>query len=171
MGLFDKLFNKEETFLKTPAGMTIYAPLGGKVISLKEVPDPVFSEGILGPGCGIEPISETVCAPFHGTVTQITDTKHAIGVTSDDGMEVLIHVGMDTVCMNGKGFALHVEMNQKVKKGDKLLSFSIEEIHTAGFSTTTAVILCNANEVGTPELVSEDTVKNGAPLMKAHDNS
>lgn len=121
MELFNKLFKKEEAALPSEPG-TIYVPVKGKIISLEEIADGVFSEGVLGPGCGIEPEEELVCAPFAGTITQVADTKHAIGICSRDGMELLIHVGMDTVEMNGEGFTTYVKMNDTVERGQKLIS-------------------------------------------------
>ena len=106
--------------------LTVYAPFSGNAIALEEIPDPVFSQGILGQGCGMEPAEETVCAPFNGTVTQVIDTKHAVGVTSKDGLELLIHVGMDTVDMKGQGFTCHVKEGDSVKLGQKLITFSME---------------------------------------------
>lgn len=97
-------------------------PVAGKVISLEEIGDGVFSEGVLGPGCGIEPAEELVCAPFAGTVIQVAETKHAIGIRSKDGMELLIHVGLDTVEMNGKGFTTYVKENESVERRQKLMA-------------------------------------------------
>lgn len=95
---------------------------------VNEISDPVFSQGVLGPSFGIEPEGKTVCAPFAGTVTQAADTKHAVGLRSADGMELLIHVGMDTVDMNGKGFCCYVKEGAKVSRGQKLMSFTIADI-------------------------------------------
>lgn len=101
---------------------------------------------MLGQGCGIKPDSETVAAPFRGTITQVADTKHAVGVLSDDGVEVLIHVGIDTVSMNGSGFTAHVKVGDKVKCGQKLLTFSRKAIAEAGFPDTTAIIVTNTDD-------------------------
>ncbi len=148
MGFLNKVFGgKQET---APAIETeknvVYAPLEGTVIALSEINDGVFSEGVLGQGCGIQPDSETVTAPFHGTITQVADTKHAIGLLSEDGVEVLIHVGLDTVSMNGKGFTVHVKMGERVQCGQKLLTFSKKDIAEAGFSDTTAVLVTNTDD-------------------------
>lgn len=85
-------------------------------------------------------------APFHGTITQVADTKHTVGVLSDDGVEVLIHVGIDTVSMNGNGFTAHVKVGDKVKCGQKLLTFSRKAITEAGFPDTTAIIVTNTDD-------------------------
>lgn len=125
---------------------TVYVPLSGEVIMLKEIGDGVFSEGILGQGCGIKPDSETVIAPFDGTVIQVIDSKHAIILESTDGVEVLIHVGMDTVSMNGKGFTVYIKVGDKVKCGQKLMNFSKKAIADAGLVDTTAVIIVNTDD-------------------------
>lgn len=164
MGLFDKFKKNEEA--EELEAKTIYAPLEGNVISLEHIPDPVFSEGVLGFGCGIEPTSEVVYAPFHGKVVQVSDTKHAVGLCSEDGMELLIHVGMDTVSMNGKGFQTFVEVGKKVKKGDKLLKFSISDIKKAGFSTTTAVVVCNAENSDSVLVAKIGNITVGETLLK-----
>ena len=111
MGFFDKLFGgkaKDENTSKfTNQSKTILTPLQGKVLAQADIPDETFAQGILGPGCGIEPTGDTVYAPFDGTVTQIATTLHAVGITSSEGTELLIHVGMDTVDMKGQGFTAH----------------------------------------------------------------
>ena len=151
MGFLDKILGKTAPAQVLPCEPgTVYVPIRGRVMPLEEIPDEVFSQGVLGPGCGIEPAEETVCAPFAGTITQLSETKHAVGLTSDDGMELLIHVGMDTVEMNGKGFAYYVKEGEKLTRGQKLMTFSLADIKAAGHPATTAVILCNADEVGTP---------------------
>lgn len=149
MGFLNKMFGgKQEEAV--PAIETeknsIYAPVSGTAITLAEINDGVFSDGVLGQGCGIKPDSETVAAPFHGTVTQVADTKHAVGVLNDDGVEVLIHVGIDTVSMEGKGFTAHVKVGDKVKCGQKLLTFSRRAITEAGFPDTTAIIVTNTDD-------------------------
>lgn len=167
MGFFDKLKGKGAPALDP---MTVYAPLSGTAIPLEQVPDPVFSQGVLGPGCGIEPENGMVYAPFHGTVTQLADTRHAIGITSTDGIEVLIHVGIDTVDMNGKGFSAKVSEGKSVRKGDLLLEFSLSEIRAAGHPATTVILVTNADEVGTPRLTASGKAESGSPLMKITKN-
>ena len=134
---------------------------------MEEIPDPVFSEGILGKGCGLEPAEETVCAPFNGTVTQVIDTKHAVGVTSKDGLELLIHVGMDTVAMNGEGFTCLVKEGDTVKLGQKLMTFSMEAIKAAGHPATTAVVVTNADDFADIQVLAQGEIAQGAPLLKA----
>lgn len=122
----------------------IFAPVKGKVIGREEIPDETFASGILGEGVGIEPAVGEVVAPFDGEIASLTDTRHAIGMTGPHGEELLIHVGIDTVNMKGDGFTLHVSQGEKVKAGQKLLSFDIDKIKAAGYSTVTAVLLANS---------------------------
>lgn len=122
----------------------IYAPVRGNVIPRERIPDATFASGILGDGVGIEPETGEVVAPFDGTIASVTDTRHAIGMTGPGGMELLIHVGVDTVKMNGDGFTLLVSQKDEVKAGQKLMTFDIAKIKAAGYSTTTAVLLANS---------------------------
>lgn len=125
---------------------TLYAPLSGKVVALKDVPDDTFASGVLGQGFAIEPDAPYVYAPFDGTIVQTSDTKHAIGILSNDGMEVLIHVGIDTVDMNGEGFTLHCAEGDKVNRGQLLITFDPNAIQKAGHPTVTMVIVTNSDD-------------------------
>lgn len=130
----------------TAAAHTLYAPLTGTVIPLEKVPDETFSAGILGQGLAIQPDDPTVYAPFDGTVIQTVDSKHAVGLRSADGMEVLIHVGIDTVEMNGQGFTLHCQEGEAVRRGQRLLTFDPKAIEAAGHPTVTVVIVTNSDD-------------------------
>ena len=124
------------------AAAEIKSPLTGKVIPLQEIPDPVFSQAVLGDGVGIEPTGNVVVAPADATVsTVMADSKNACGLLLDNGVEVLIHVGMDTVAMGGDGFQLHVKEGDHVRLGDKLVTFDPEKIRAAGHPTTTAFVV------------------------------
>lgn len=151
MGLFDKLLKREVPApqIDTAKG-GIYAPIIGQYIPLDQIPDEVFSQGILGLGCGIEPEEGLVVSPVNGTITQVADTKHAIGIASEDGAEFLIHVGLDTVAMQGDGFTVKVKAGDKVFCGQSLLSFDMAKIRAAGHPATTAFLLTNSDEY--PEL-------------------
>lgn len=127
-----------------PEENTLYAPVKGTVISRVEIPDETFASGMLGEGVGIEPEAGVVVAPCDGEIASLTDTRHAIGMIGAGGMELLIHVGVDTVNMKGDGFELFVKMGDKVKAGQKLLTFDIEKIKANGYSTVTAVLVANA---------------------------
>lgn len=116
----------------------------GDVVSLAEVPDKVFSEGLMGPGLAVYPKAETIYAPFDGKVTALFPTKHAIGITSQDGVELLVHVGVDTVELNGLGFETYVDNNQEIKKGDPLIHFNRSQIKEKGYSDITSILVTNA---------------------------
>ncbi len=137
---------KEEAPVAEPQDMTIYAPLTGNVIAREAIPDETFASGVLGDGVGIEPEVGEVVAPYDGEISSVTDTRHAVGITGPGEMELLIHVGIDTVQMNGDGFELFVKEGDKVKKGQKLIAFDIDKIKAAGFSATTAVLLTNSDD-------------------------
>ncbi len=122
---------------------TLYAPVKGNVIGRDAIPDETFASGMLGDGVGIEPEVGVVVAPCDGEIASLTDTRHAIGMVGAGGLELLIHVGVDTVNMKGDGFKLFVKMGDQVKAGQKLLTFDIEKIKAAGYSATTAVLVAN----------------------------
>ena len=124
----------------------VYAPINGKVIPLEEVKDEAFNSGSLGKGVGIMPEDGNVYAPVDGKITALFNSLHAIGLTSDDGMEVLVHIGLDTVKLNGKYFNAHVKQGDSVKKGDLLLTFDKEAIEKEGYDITTPVIITNSND-------------------------
>lgn len=126
-----------------PEANTLYAPVKGNVISRDAIPDETFASGMLGDGVGIEPEAGVVVAPCDGEIASLTDTRHAIGMVGAGGLELLIHVGVDTVNMKGDGFELFVKMGDKVKAGQKLLTFDREKIKAAGYSATTAVLVAN----------------------------
>ena len=124
----------------------VYAPIKGNVIPSAEIPDETFAAGVLGEGVGIEPEEGVVYAPFDGEISSTTDTKHAVGISSPDGMELLIHVGVNTVAMEGDGFELFCAEGDQVKAGQKLMTFDIDKIKAAGYSTTTAVLVTNSDD-------------------------
>lgn len=127
----------------------IYSPLKGKTVKLEDVEDEAFSTGILGEGVAIMPEEGILYAPADGTISAFFPTGHAIGMTTDDGAELLMHVGMNTVQLDGKGFQPRAAVGDKVKKGQKLLEFDIELIKEAGYSLVTPVLVTNADETGT----------------------
>lgn len=169
MGIFQNLFkgNQQPSFDAQP--MTVLMPLSGSVMRLEDFPDEVFASGTLGGGCGIEPDGDTVYAPFNGKISQMTDTRHAIGLESTDGIELLIHVGVDTVEMNGKGFKSLVKEGDSVKAGTPLLKFDRSAIKAAGHPTAVAVIVTNADDLPTLKLSAEGTAAPGTPLLKFAD--
>jgi sugar PTS system EIIA component len=141
--LFNKLFGKKDIKKEE----TVVAPLTGKIVSIEEVPDPTFSQKMMGDGIAIEPTEGVVVAPVNGEVVQFFHTKHAIGIKSESGAEILIHVGLETVSMNGEGFEGHVKVGDKVKAGDKLLSFDLDLIKEKAASTITPIVITNSDAV------------------------
>lgn len=134
----------------------IYAPVSGKVICREDIPDETFASGIMGEGVGIKTEEEIIVAPFDGEITSVVDTGHAVGLTSSDGVELLIHVGVDTVKMQGDGFQVFVTEGQKVKTGEKLLKFDRDKIRKAGYSDTTAVLVTNSDDYSSVKTVAEN---------------
>ena len=147
MGLFDKLFSKKEDF----SGNHIYAPLTGKAVSITEVPDPTFAEGMLGNGIAIIPTDGKVYAPCDATVDMMFTTGHAVSLMADCGAEMLIHVGLETVSLEGKPFTIHVANGDKVKKGQLLMEADLEAIKTAGLEIITPMLICNSSDYPTFE--------------------
>lgn len=167
MNLLNKLFFKQETSFPVKAETkTVYLPMTGMVIPLPDIADGVFSEGLLGPGCGIVPTGEKVYAFVDGTIVTIAPTKHAIGILSEDGLEVLLHIGMDTVEMNGAPFCIEAKVGQKVKCGDLLLSFDSKQIKKAGFTTTSALVITNGNQYQEIEILAQGTANKLSPCIK-----
>lgn len=129
--------------------LTVYSPICGQAIPMEEVPDDTFASKVLGDGVAIEPTEGKVYAPFSGTVSMVFDTGHAIGLKSDDGMDLLIHVGINTVELQGKHYTVHAQNGQRIKRGDLLIEFDIEAIKKAGYSLVTPVIVANSDEYDT----------------------
>jgi len=145
MGFFSKLFGKAEE--KNDNG--IYAPVAGQAVPVSEVPDPTFSSGMLGNGVAIIPTDGKVYAPCNATVDMMFTTGHAVSLVADSGAEILIHVGLETVGLEGKCFTVHVQNGQKVKKGDLMIEVDLEGIKAAGLNTITPVLICNTDDYST----------------------
>ena len=137
---------EEEMTETTTDSMTIPSPVPGQIVSIETVPDQVFASGAMGRGFAVIPSEGKVSAPVSGEVTAVFASKHAIGIQSDSGLEILVHVGIDTVQLDGKHFDLHVEKGQRVEAGELLISFDIEAIQTAGYEVITPVIFTNLPE-------------------------
>ncbi|EAV9353195.1 PTS transporter subunit EIIC [Salmonella enterica] len=146
----------------------IQSPLTGKVINISEVNDPTFSSGLLGQGVGIIPTSGKVVAPFDGVISSLFSSKHAINMVSYDGVELLIHVGINTVRLNGEGFIAHVKSGDSVKAGELLLEFDIDFIQKAGYLLDTPVLINNSDSYNAIRLTEEDKVTCNAFLMSAN---
>lgn len=143
----DDLIESAETSKKKLVDKAIIAsPLTGEIVRLKDVDDDAFAQGALGQGIAIDPTDNDVVSPVNGKVMTLFPTLHAIGLVSDEGIEVLIHIGLDTVQLGGQYFTAHIEQGQTVKKGQKLVTFDREKIKEAGYSTVTPVVLTNSSE-------------------------
>lgn len=146
--------------------ITLSAHLNGTIIPLEEVKDEAFSSGILGKGIAIEPTDGKLYAPCNGKVDTVFDTGHAINLVSEDGCEVLLHIGIDTVKLGGKFFEVHISNGQKIHKGDLLISFNINEIKKAGFKTTTPLIICNTDDYNEIEVTASGRISVGETILK-----
>lgn len=145
---------------------TLYAHTSGRVIELKNVQDEAFSSSALGNGIAVDPSEGKVYAPSDGVVENLYDTKHAISILTDDGAEVLIHIGLDTVKLKGKYFTNHVKADQRVKKGDLLISFDSAAIKREGYSLVTPMIVCNSDSYKSIEPVASNTIKRSNEILK-----
>jgi glucose-specific phosphotransferase system IIA component len=152
------IFNKQNS-------LTIYAPMSGKIIDLTELEDPVFSEKMVGDGVAIEPNENIVLSPVKGKIIQVFPTKHAIGIETDNGLEILIHLGIDTVELKGEGFNAFVKVGDRVNIGDKLLEMNIEIIQEKGKSTHTPIFITNMDKVKELKLMNKDSVKAGKDII------
>ena len=126
-----------------PPEVIITAPISGQAVPLSEVSHPTFSEEILGKGAAIIPSSGKVVSPVDGTLELVFDTGHGASLHSDDGAEVLVHIGLDTVKLAGKHYTVHKKIGEKVKRGDLLIEFDLEAIRAEGYDPITPVIICN----------------------------
>ena len=141
MGFFQKLFGKKYDLL--------CAPVTGNAVPVTQVPDPTFAEGMLGNGIAIEPVDGKVYAPCDATVDMMFTTGHAVSLVADFGAEILIHVGLETVSLEGKPFTVHVANGDKVKKGQLLMEADLEAIKAAGLPTITPMLICNTDDYPT----------------------
>lgn len=138
---------------------TVSAPVAGRVVALKDVPDETFAAGILGQGAAVEPSEGRIIAPTDGKISSLLDTRHAVGLTLDNGIELLVHVGINTVELNGKGFAAHVAEGDRIKRGQPLITFDIDFIREMGYNTITTVIVTNADDFKAVTPVAAGEVK------------
>ena len=160
MGLFDIFKKKEKTIV------TIYSPINGKVIELKEVPDEAFAQKMVGDGCAIEPDKGTICSPIEGQLMNIFPTNHAIIFETIDGLEMIVHFGIDTVKLDGKGFQKLREPGP-IKVGDEIVKYNLDEIKDNVPSTRSPIIINNMEKVEKIEVLSlGKIVKIGEPIMK-----
>ena len=161
--MLKKLFGKKEKLQEE----TLFAPLQGLIVKLEDVPDPVFSEKMMGDGIAIDPSDGEVVSPVKGEIVQVFPTKHAIGIRSLSGAEILIHVGLETVSLNGEGFEGHVKEGDKVKAGDKLITFNIDLIKEKAADIITPIVITNGENVESLDKKSiADAVKGQTELIE-----
>ncbi|MBO5212218.1 MAG: PTS transporter subunit EIIC [Clostridia bacterium] len=153
-----KTVNLEETEL--------YSPMNGKIVKLEDVEDEAFSQKILGDGVAIEPSEGKLFAPCDCKVESIADTKHAINLVTENGCEILLHIGIDTVRLNGQHFKAHIKEGDNVKQGSLLLTFDIESIKKAGYKVTTPMIICNYEDYNGVEILSSGNVRVEEKILK-----
>jgi len=149
-----------------PASVTVAAPLHGEVLALSEVPDPVFARGLMGAGVAIRPTNGVLRSPVDGTVTSVARARHAVGITSDEGVDVLLHVGIDTVHLGGRNFETLVTQGQHVRVGSPLILVDLEALVAAGYETATPIVVTNSAAYASVEVVAGDQVAAGEPLLR-----
>ena len=157
MGFFKKLFGKNLD--------NLCAPVAGNAVAVQTVPDPTFAEEMLGKGIAIEPTEGKVYAPCDATVDMMFDTGHAVSLIADFGAEVLIHVGLETVSLQGKHFTIYAKNGDKVKKGDLLMEFDLEAIKAEGFNTITPMLVCTSDAYATFETYINKPVTNADAVI------
>lgn len=149
--------------------LTIQSPLNGEVIELESVPDPVFSQKMLGEGIGFIPTNGEIYSPISGTITQVFPTKHAIGLMTEDGLEFLLHIGLETVELNGEGFEIDVVSGTKVLAGDKIGLFNLSFIEEKGKEIVSVLVFPNLGDKGKKfTLLKTGEVKAGNEIAKLH---
>jgi sugar PTS system EIIA component len=156
--MLKKLFGKKE---EAPTSINVHSPLTGRMLDLEDVPDPVFSQKMMGDGIAVEPTEGKVVSPVNGEIIQVFPTKHAVGIKAENGAELLIHIGLETVSMNGEGFEAHVSEGKKVKVGDPLVTFDINLVKEKAKSTITPVIITNGDDLGAIEKAETGDVTAG----------
>ena len=168
MGFFDKLKKGllgEESAPKADGPLLVGAVAKGSAIPMADIPDPAFSQGFVGFCCGIEPEDGKVFAPVDGKISQVPDSLHAVGLEAE-GMELLVHCGVDTVDMKGQGFTMLVKEGQAVKKGDPVIVMDLEVIRAAGHPTTIITAVTNSDDFGGVEQVKTGPVEVGDDVLK-----
>lgn len=167
MGLFDRLKGKGgepgQTAVTFPA--VLGAPAQGAFVAMGQIPDEVFSTGVLGICCGVEPDTGNVYAPIEGRVTQVADTLHAVGLEAG-GIELLIHVGIDTVDMAGDGFRVGVKEGQSVRKGELLMTMDLGKIRAAGHPATVVLAVTNSDDFASVEPLASGAVRPGNDILR-----
>ena len=157
---------EEKTETANAGAQTLYSPLEGTAIPLSEVKDATFASEVLGKGMAVIPSKGEVKAPCDATVSTIFDTKHAIGLATESGLELLIHIGVDTVELGGKFYTAHVKDGDEVKKGQTLITFDMDAIKAAGYDVTTPLIVTNTDDYEEVKMLAEGTVNNSSEVLE-----
>jgi PTS system glucose-specific IIA component len=166
MGLFDKL-KKLVSDDRTEAGaIEIIAPLSGEIINIEDVPDVVFAEKIVGDGIAIKPNGDKIVAPVNGTIGKIFETNHAFSIESDEGVELFVHFGIDTVELKGEGFTRIAEEGQVVKAGDTVIEFDLAYLQENAKSTLTPVVISNMDEIKELNKLSGSVIVGETPVLR-----
>ncbi|GAA0511738.1 PTS glucose transporter subunit IIA [Tatumella terrea] len=164
MGLFSKLFGEKSE--STSGTIDIVAPLSGEIVNIEDVPDVVFAEKIVGDGVAIRPNGSTIVAPVDGTIGKIFETNHAFSIESDNGIELFVHFGIDTVELKGEGFTRIASEGQKVKKGDIVLEFDLPFLEEKAKSTLTPVVISNMDEIRELVKLTGQVVAGETPVIR-----
>lgn len=146
--------------------ITLYSHMNGRFVALEDVKDEAFSSKVLGEGVAVEPTEGRLYSPCNGKVDMVFDTKHAINLVSDEGCEILLHIGIDTVKLNGKFFEAHVKDGQEIHRGDLLISFDLEGIRNEGYQLTTPMIICNTDDYDSVEAIPSEQISAGDKLIE-----
>ncbi|EFR32106.1 PTS sugar transporter subunit IIA [Eremococcus coleocola] len=168
MGFFDFLKGNKENTQNQVLEFKVYSPLKGKHVALSDVSDAAFSSGALGNGLAIIPEEGKLFAPVDGTIMTLFPTGHAVGIKSAEGAEILIHIGMDTVTLDGDGFNILAAADQTVKKGDLLIEFDIQKIQAAGLEIITPVVITNSGDYASVTDVASEIVTPGDEIIQVN---
>lgn len=152
-------------FKKKEEGISVAAPMKGKVVELSAVSDPTFGEGMLGKGVAIIPEEGKIYAPADGEISMMFETRHAVSMVTSEGIELLIHIGLETVALKGEGFEAHVQSGDAVKKGDLLLTVDLEKVKAQGYDIISPIVVCNTDEYSDVQGVLSQKVEPGDKII------
>ena len=152
-------------FKKKEKGIEIGSPVKGKTVAISNVSDPTFGEEILGKGVAIIPVEGRIYAPADGTIEMLFDTMHAVSMTTSEGVELLIHIGLDTVALKGEQFTAYKGNGDSVKKGELLIEADLDAVKKAGYDVITPVVVCNTSDYQTVETVTDQEVEPGDTVL------
>lgn len=161
--MFDSL---KKMFEKNAKTISLKSVEDGRTIPMDEVNDQTFAQELLGPGIAIVPSNGTVVSPINGTIATVMDTKHAVCIQGEDGLELIVHAGLDTVELNGKYYQTYKEIGDQVKAGDVLLEFDLEEITKAGYDVTTPIVITNLGDYKITKCLTGQQVKAGEEVIQ-----